>query len=302
MQRPAQRVVLVTGASRGLGAEIALTLAERGFRVWAGVREAGREELRRQQKARKVTLQEVALDVTDDESVASAMQVIDADGRGLHALVNNAGVTSRCCFEDFPESEIRRIFEVNTFGAMRVARHALPLLRGNPEAHLVMVSSIGGRVGAVAVAPYVASKFALEGFSESLYLELKPFNIHVSIVEPGMIKTGIWGEKRILPQAFDKSSPYNELFWSSERLTEAALNSSQLRPKDVAQAVHRILGQSRPRLRTVVGRRAGLVVSLRKHMPGELFEKLYFGTMLRHIMKSIGQTPSPESQTTVQSG
>jgi NAD(P)-dependent dehydrogenase (short-subunit alcohol dehydrogenase family) len=230
---PGSRTVLVTGASRGLGLEIARQLAQAGYDVWAGVRKPGGADLRKAQQQRGSALREVQLDVTDDQSVAAAAEEIRRQSGSLFGIVNNAGVTGRCCFEDYPESEIRRIFEVNTFGAMRVIRRMLPMIRNNGEGRIVLISSIGGRIGSIAVAPYVASKFGLEGLAESLYLELKPFNIHVSVVEPGIVRTDIWSESRILAEAHSSSSPYRELFWRSERLTEKVLRSSTLQPADV---------------------------------------------------------------------
>jgi NAD(P)-dependent dehydrogenase (short-subunit alcohol dehydrogenase family) len=287
MPKPGKdRPVLVTGASKGLGQEIALALANQGFRVWAGVRDPKQTATASAAAERNVSLRTVLLDVTSDESVAAAIrQIEEADGF-LYGLVNNAGVTKRCCFEDFPEDIIRNIFEVNTFGAMRVTRRALPLLRRS-GGRIVLISSIGGRIGSIAVAPYAASKFALEGFAESLALELKFFNIGVTIVEPGMVRTTIWDENRILPAAYDRRSPYYKLFWSAEQLAESVLKTSSLSPADVAAAVIRAMTAKRPRLREVVGRRAGLVLALRRHLWGEWFEKLYFGAQQRLIRKRM---------------
>jgi NAD(P)-dependent dehydrogenase (short-subunit alcohol dehydrogenase family) len=281
------RSVLVTGASKGLGCEIALALAERGFRVWAGVRNPEQAAIISEAAKRNVSIQMVRLDVTDDESVDSALRRVEQEDGALYGLVNNAGVTARCWFEDFPESRIREIFEVNTFGPMRVTRRALPLLRKSTSGRIVMISSIGGRIGSLSVAPYVASKFALEGFAESLALELKFFNIGVTLIEPGIVKTEIWGDERILPEAHRRESPYFGVFWSAEKLAEAALRSSTLTPADVASVVVRTLIAKRPPLRKVVGRRAALVVALRRHLWGEWFEKLYFGTQARMIRKRL---------------
>ena len=287
MDRPGRnRPILVTGASKGLGEEIARKLAEDGFRVWAGVRDPNSAPIAAVHGP-NLSIKTIALDVTSDESVAAAIGRIASDEGALYGLVNNAGVTKRCCFEDFPESKIREIFEVNTFGAMRVTRHALPLIRRNGEGRIVMISSVGGRIGSISVAPYVASKFALEGFAESLALELKFFNIGVTIVEPGIVKTTIWDENRILPEAHNRQSPYYKLFWSAEALAEKLLGSSSLKPADVAATVARTITSKKPRLREVVGARAGLVLGLRRHLWGEWFEKLYFGGQQRLIQKRL---------------
>jgi NAD(P)-dependent dehydrogenase (short-subunit alcohol dehydrogenase family) len=294
MTNSSGRGVLVTGASRGLGLEIALRLAESGFRVWAGVRNP--QQTRAIQEAggqRGVHLETVPLDVTDDASVHSAISMVTSQC-GLFGLVNNAGVTGRAYFEDFPEEKVRQIFEVNVFGTMKVTRRVLPLLRQARTGRIVTLTSIGGRIGTMGLAPYIATKFALEGFNESLWLEMKPFGVHVSIVEPGMVKTDIWDEsRRVLNEARNPQSPYGELFNRAEELASGALNSSRLSPKDVANTVLRAMTDRRPRLRYIVGKRAGFVVALRRHLPGELFERLYFGEVLRRLTKRDGRENVP---------
>jgi len=284
------RAVLVTGASRGLGLEIALRMAENGFRVWAGIRDprqaTGVIEVGRQ---RGIQLDTVLLDVTDDSSIDAAVSTIASQG-GLFGLVNNAGVTGRAYFEDFPENRVRQIFEVNVFGTMKVTRRVLPLLRQAGAGRIVTLTSIGGRIGTMGLAPYIATKFALEGFSESLWLEMKPFGVHVTIVEPGMVKTDIWDEsRRVLAEAQNPQSPYYGLFTRAEQLASSALSSSRLSPRDVADTVLRAMTAKQPRLRYIVGKRAGLVLALRRHLPGELFEKLYFGELLRRLTKKNGR-------------
>jgi NAD(P)-dependent dehydrogenase (short-subunit alcohol dehydrogenase family) len=281
------KAALVTGASRGLGLETALMLAEKGLTVWAGSRNPDAEEIHAAAAQRNVRLNVIALDVTSDESVGNAFQQIGASGLPLYAIVNNAGITGRCWFEDYPEDRIHDIFDVNVFGTMRVTRLGLPLLRKAGGGRIVMISSIGGRIGSIGIAPYTASKFAVEGFSESLSLEVRPLGISVSIVEPGIVKTSIWDEKRILPGAHNRRSPYFDVFWRAEALAERVLQSSRLQTSDVGHTVVRALTESHPRLRYVVGRRAGLVLSLRRHLPGEIFERVYFGGLLRRV---TGQT------------
>lgn len=294
MSSAGARAVLVTGASRGLGLEVALRLAKSGFRVWAGIRDprqaaavigVGRQ--------RGVYLQTVPLDVTDDSSIDAAVSSITREG-GLFGLVNNAGVTGRAYFEDFPEDRVRQIFEVNVFGTMKVTRRVLPLLRQAGVGRIVTLTSIGGRIGTMGLAPYIATKFALEGFNESLWLEMKPFGVNVTIVEPGMVKTDIWDEnRRVLAEAQNPQSPYYGLFTRAEELASYALNSSRLSPGDVADTVLRAMTAKRPRLRYIVGKRAGLVVALRRHLPGELFERFYFGELLRRLTKKDSRASVP---------
>ncbi len=288
MNKRGKGAVLITGASRGLGRAMAMEIAARGYSVWAGVRtsEAG-SEIEAEAQRRSLVVRTVTLDVTDDGSVKAACQAIQASEGSLYGLVNNAGMTGRAFFEDYPEDVIRRIFEVNLFGVMRVTRHALPLIRANQGGRIVNISSIGGRIGSNSVTPYVASKFGLEGFSESLALELHPFGIRVSVVSPGIIRTDIWKESsRILPQARNPDSPYHQYFWRMEPYAEKLLDSSRLTPEDVARKVAEVLGHRRPALRYVVGRRAALVAFLRKHLPDRLFDAVYFGQIRRLMMET----------------
>ena len=277
--------VLVTGASRGLGRETALTLAAYGFRVWAGIRdERGRENVLSEARRRGVELRTVRLDVTDRSSVADAVTAVVEESGQLYGLVNNAGITVRGYFEDLSDDEIRRIFEVNMFGTMNVTRCALPLMRAAGRGRIVMMSSIAARVGSMSLTAYTASKFALEGFSESLFLEVRPLGIQVVMIEPGIVKTDIWDQIRgVAARAQESQGPYYEWLRRVEKESEALVNSSRITTSQVAHAVRRALTAARPRLRYTVGRRARLVVALRRYLPGKLFERIYFGEVLRRV-------------------
>ncbi len=277
--------VLVTGGAGSLGLETALTLAARGFRVFAGVRDPAQQAgIRDAARQRGVAVDTVRLDLTDEASIAEAIRsIVDASGH-LYGVVNNAGINLRGYFEDLDEAEIRDVFEVNVFGTMRVARHALPHLRGARRGRIVIMSSVAGRIGSMGLTAYVASKFALEGFAESLSLEVEPLGIRVAIIEPGIVQTSIWGKnRRIAPRALDPARPYYEWFRCVEQEADKLVRSSKLTPGAVAAGVARALTDRNPRLRYTIGRRASLVVALRRHLPGELFERLYFGEVLRRV-------------------
>jgi NAD(P)-dependent dehydrogenase (short-subunit alcohol dehydrogenase family) len=292
------RAVLVTGASRGLGRAIALRAASARFCVWAGIRDqSAASELISIAQNSGLDLRPLILDVTDKKSIEEACREIASTSRTLYGVVNNAGVTGRSFFEDYPEEHVRKVFEVNLFGPMNVIRCTLPLLRAHGGGRIVNIGSIGGRIGSTSVAPYAASKFGLEGFSESLNLELRPLGIYVSMIAPGVIRTDIWDEQsRILPAARNPSSPYYEYFWRMERQTERLLSTSTLTPDDVARKVLHVLCTARPRSRYVVGRRAALVVFLRKHLPDRVFERVYFGAILRFMKRNDRADPFPVPQ------
>lgn len=279
--------VLITGASRSLGLATALETAKAGFHVWAGARRSESfEDIRKAAAGAGVEIEPISLDVNCDESVEAAFQTIEAAPQRLYGVVNNAAITGRAHFELFPEDFARRIFETNVFGPMRVTRRALPVLRRAGRGRVILISSVAGKFGSVGLAPYVSSKFAIEGFGESLYLEMKPFGIETVIIEPGITKSDIWDEQsRILPEAKDPSTAYFEIFQRSEKLTEKMVSSSKIQQSDIGQTVVKALTAGNPKLRYVVGRRARFTMALRRHLPGELFERIYFGEFLRRITK-----------------
>jgi NAD(P)-dependent dehydrogenase (short-subunit alcohol dehydrogenase family) len=277
--------VLVTGAAGTLGLDMALALAEGGFRVFAGARRAEQCNANEAAAARRgLAVDAVRLDVTEGESVARAVAaVVEASG-GLYGVVSNAGVNLRGYFEDLDESDVRQVLDVNLFGTMNVVRHSLPHLRRGGRGRIVVMSSVAGRIGSMGLSAYVASKFALEGFAESLALEVQPLGISVSLVEPGIVATNIWAaNRRVAPRADDPRSPYHSWFRRAEEQADGLVRTSRLTPADVSAGVLRAMTDRRPRLRYTVGRRASLVMALRRHLPGELFERVYFGEVLRRI-------------------
>ena len=277
--------VLITGASSGLGLETAVYLASRGWRVFATVRDPARKaEVERAAVDSGARLEVLPLDVTNRASIQEVVQEVVSRAGGIDALVNNAGIQVRGYFEDVCEEEIRRVFETNLFGTMALTRAVLPHMRQARRGRILLVSSIGGRLGSLALSAYCASKFALEGFGESLAMEIAPLGIHVTLIEPGMIRTDIWGKNRgVSPGALDPASPYAAWFQASERLANAAVSSSPTTPLHVARVVARALASPRPRLRYVVGRRAEWLLALRHLMPGHLFEKMYFSVVLKKV-------------------
>lgn len=277
--------VLITGAGTGLGLETALTLAERGFTVFASVLD-GEQQARVMQAAaqRGVSLHAPIMDVTDEAVVQSIIDAIVAAPGDEVSVVHNAGISLRGYFEDCDDDEIRRVFEVNLVGAMTVTRAVLPAMRQAGRGRLIFVSSIGARVASMGRTAYCASKFALEGFAESLMQEVGPLGIQVSIIEPAIIKTERWTVHRgIARRAQDPSSPYYAWFQRQEELADELVRTSPTTPEQVADAIYRALIKPRPRLRTIVGKRARLVVTARRYLPGELFERFYFGEAMRRV-------------------
>lgn len=277
--------ILVTGASSGIGLATAVYLAECGFQVFATMRDLNRRRRLDAEVARRgVQLEVLQLDVTDESNITTAVHTIVDRAGGIYGLVNNAGIVLRGYFEDLSDAEIRQVFETNVFGTMAVTRAVLPYMRVAHQGRIVIITSVGGRIGSAAVSAYCASKFALEGFAESLAQEVQPFGIRVVLVEPAIIKTEVWNANRgIAKGALNAGSPYYAWFCKSEQLADRLVESSPTQPIHAAQTVHRALTVRRPRLRYVVGWRAGLILTLRRYLPGELFERLYFGEAVRRV-------------------
>jgi NAD(P)-dependent dehydrogenase (short-subunit alcohol dehydrogenase family) len=265
------RSVLVTGASSGIGEACALRLARNGWRVFAGVRKAEDGERLR---AAAGGPEPVMLDVTDEHGVDAALdRVKEVTGGGLHGVVNNAGVGYGGPVEYLSLDHWRQQFEVNVIGQLAVTRAALPLLRSvGPGARIVFIGSIGGRVSSPMFGPYSASKFAIEAIAEALRNELHPSQIKVSVVEPGAIRTEIWGkalnsadelEQQLPPEAVER------YLWAIDGTRKGFERSMKmgLPPDKVAEVVERALTVPRPRPRYLVGRDAKVMGTLVRFLP-----------------------------------
>lgn len=286
--RPATWPVLVTGASSGIGLETALYLASQGYTVCATMRDVSRRgALDAEARRRKLSLQVEALDVTDTASIEAVVRsLVDRYG-GIHGLVNNAGFQMRGYFEDLSEAELRAVFEVNLFGTLSVVRAILPIMRTTGHGRIIIISSVGGMLGSVGLSAYCASKHALEGFGEALSLEVSALGIHVTLVEPAIVPTEIWRSNRQIARgAQDPASPYYKWFHATERLTDQLVATAPTTALDVARTVHRALTARRPRLRYIVGRRAAALLVLRRYLPAVVFERVYFGEIIRRVTGS----------------
>lgn len=256
------QAVLVTGASSGIGKAATRLLHHKGFTVFAGVRqEKDAAALKDQSKGRIIP---VILDVTLGETISRAVNQIEAHtgGAGLHGLVNNAGVPFGGPSEYLDLDQVRQVLEVNLIGAMAVTQGVLPLLR-QARGRVVNISSISGRIALPFVSPYAASKFGLEAFSDALRVELKPWKIPVSVIEPGDIETPIW-EKTVntiskaieaLPQS--AHDMYGPVF---EKIDATTIHG--ISPYHVAEKIFHALSAKRPRPRYVVGIDAKIMVMI----------------------------------------
>ena len=256
-------VVVVTGASSGIGKATALRLHARGYKVYGASRRA----------QNGVPFETLTMDVDDDASVAAAIgRVLAREGR-VDAVVNNAGFGILGAVEDTSIEEAKLQLETNFFGVLRVCRAVLPSMRAAGRGRIVNVSSLGGVFGMPFSGLYSASKFALEGMSEALRHELRPFGVHVTLVEPGDIQTEFTTVRRTTA-----ASATNPAYQAGLRRAQAAAEKDERNappPEKVARTIERALAVRAPRLRYTVGMLGQRVVAvLRRLLPARTFEWL----------------------------
>lgn len=289
----ARPAVLVTGASKGIGRACALRLVDTGFRVYAGVRtDADATSLIDNAGAEMVP---VMLDILDPAQITAAAQQIDQEmgTRGLQALVNNAGVAIAGPLEFLPIDEVRRQLEINVVGQLAVTQAVLPLLRrgrqgADPDARagrIVFMSSIAGRSTLPFTGVYSASKFALEAMADALRMELRPFGLGVSIVEPGVIDTPIWETSRRSADETARGMPpeaeqyYGRVMDALRRRIDRGMGG--LPAERVADVVVHALTARRPRTRYLVGRDARLRAVLQWLLPDRARDRVVHAGMKR---------------------
>ncbi|MGO4449902.1 SDR family oxidoreductase [Phyllobacterium sp. TAF24] len=260
------RVVLITGASSGIGKMCAAHLHSRGYRVYGTSRRAvvaGSNE-------NGFTL--IPMDVTSEQSIVSALEFIMAREGRIDIVINNAGNGIAGAIEDTTIAEAQAQLDTNFFGALRVCRNVLPLLRRQKRSYLINISSIGGIIGIPFQGLYSASKFAIEGMSEVLAAEVKPQGVNVVLVEPGDFRTGFSAERRIVANAL-KPTIYSKHCEAALKVMEAdELGGST--PEPIARMIERIVNMRSPKLRYMVGPTVQkLSVSIfKKLLPQKLFQ------------------------------
>ena len=274
----ASGAVVVTGTSSGIGRATALLLDAEGYRVFAGVRkEADAREL---SQACSDRLTPITIDVTDAGHIESAReQLAEAVGdEGLVGLVNNAGVGGGGPIEFMPLDELRRTIEINLIGQVAVTQACIPLLR-RAKGTIVFIASIGGRVASPFMSPYNTSKFAIEALGESLRHELRPWEIDVTVVEPGSIDTEIWskGNEQIRERLDEMPEDARRLYGRQITRFGEVLNETASRgipAEKVAEVVHKAIASDNPKHRYLVGTDAKIGARLKGTLPDRAFSKL----------------------------
>jgi len=269
------KVAVITGSSSGIGLLTAIELARGGYDVVATMRDLGRrtqldEAAEGAGVAKQVNTRR--LDVTETETIPALVEAVVREHGRIDVLVNNAGFVMAGFVEDLRLAEIRRQFETNFFGHVAMTKAVLPVMRRQRSGHIIMVSSITGRVGQPVLSSYSSSKFALEGWSEALRIETFSLGIRVVLVEPGAFGTDIWQRNaKIGENVFSADSPNRE---RAERFAEMARKLHKADPIVVARLIARIAADLHPRLRYRIGFDAHLQRWLRALLPWRAYEKL----------------------------
>lgn len=266
-------IALITGTSSGFGLLTALTLARKGYKVIATMRDLGRKDELVQQAEQAGVLERIhlmTLDVTDESSVASAIHAVTELFGRMDVLVNNAGFAVGGYVEEVSMEAWRLQMETNFFGLIAVTKAVLPIMRMQRTGLIINVSSVSGLTGFPGYAPYAASKFAVEGFSESLRQEMLSFGVRVVLVEPGSFRTPIWG-KGIAGIHSSEGSPYHtrleEVLRYSRRTAETAPD-----PQEVAELIGRITEKRAPKLRYPVGKGSRVLMLGKMLLPWKVLE------------------------------
>jgi NAD(P)-dependent dehydrogenase (short-subunit alcohol dehydrogenase family) len=271
------KTVLITGASSGFGLLTSVTLAKRGWRVIATMRDLSRRENLEDAARNAGILEQIefhALDIKKAEQVAAVADLVARRGEPLHALVNNAGFAVPGFAEDTTDAELREQFDTNFFGSVAVTRALLPQMRKQGYGHVLMISSISGRLGFPGVSSYAASKFALEGWTETLRYEMKSLGIQVVLVEPGSFATDIWtrNAKQTAGLQDPASANASRVPGWRNRIEQGAKDRAN--PQVVADVIARVLEAPRPKLRYVVGNDARMALRMRRILPAGIFERM----------------------------
>ncbi len=273
--------VLITGASSGIGEETVKRLLAAGYTVYAGARRLNRMNSLADAGARLL-----ALDVTDDGSMATAVKKVLQETGRIDVLVNNAGYGSYGALEDVPPEEARRQFDVNLFGLARLTQLVLPAMRSQGSGRIINISSVGGRFGEAFGCWYHATKFAVEGLSDSLRMELHPFGIDVVVVQPGATHSEWSGIAHHSLMKYSGGSPYGRGACAHAKMMEEGHKGPIPAPPGVvAKTIVRAVQARRPKTRYVTGGLARTMLFLRRVLSDRTFDAM-FRSIERQMAKS----------------
>jgi short-subunit dehydrogenase len=270
-----KQVVLITGASSGIGKETAKLLASKGYTVYGAAR-----RVEKMQDLKSLGVKLLAMDVTDEASMVKGVNELLQNEKRIDVLINNAGYGSYGALEDVPISEAKYQFEVNIFGLARLTQLVLPTMRQQRSGKIINVSSIGGKIGEPHGVWYHATKFAVEGLSDSLRMELKQFGIDVVVIQPGAILTEWTDIARDHLLKVSGNTAYKNLAQKHANMFAQA-DKMGSKPIVVAETIARAVAAKRPRTRYATGSGAKPILFIRRILPDRLYDKLMLSIMNR---------------------
>jgi len=268
------RVALITGCSSGIGYETALMLGRNGFRTFATMRNTKKSDSLQEiirKEGLDVSIQQ--LDVNNNASIENTINNIKNEANRIDVLINNAGFGLVGFFEDLTLDEIRDQFETNFFGVLNITKKIIPIMRLQKSGTIINISSGAGQVGFPGISAYVSTKFAIEGFSESLTYELLPYGIKVVIIEPGVIKTNFFRNCKLSEHSVKKNSTYSSSLDKFQRNIEI-MQEHATSPTDVAKVIIQVLGNSEPKQRYIVGNDVAMILEAKRNLSDSEFKKL----------------------------
>lgn len=260
----ANKVVLITGASSGIGKSIGEFLVDKGYKVYGTSRNPKQKELN--------GVQFVALDVTKPETITSAVQEIILKEKRIDYLVNNAGMGITGPLEETPDQEIRRVFDTNYFGVINVIKAVLPIMREQKDGFIINITSIAGYMGLPYRGIYSATKGALELTTEAFRMELREFNIKMTNIAPGDFATNIAAGRFHAPVV--KGSPYEENYGNTLKLMDEHVDKGE-DPIKMAKKVFEVMQQKKPKIHYKVGEALQkFSIALKHILPDKMYEKM----------------------------
>jgi len=266
-----EKVAVVTGTSSGIGFETALALAREGYYTYATMRDTTKsDKIKELGKKDNLKISVLELDVDDESSVKNAIRKILDQKQRIDILVNNAGWGLWGCVEDVSVDEFKAQFDTNFFSIIRLIQEVGPTMRTQGSGKIINISSVAGRIGFPASPAYISSKFALEGLSECLRLEMAPFGVDVVIIEPGVIKTNFLNPVKLSKKS-ESDTAYRDI---TSRVVSGIKMMAEMgtHPKEVADAVVKSIKDDKPLPRYIVGNDASMFLEAKKNKTDIEFE------------------------------
>ncbi|GAA0368743.1 SDR family oxidoreductase [Bacillus horti] len=274
MEQKQQATVLITGTSSGFGLHTTIALAKQGFQVVATMRDLERKQELLSLAEQEGALQQIELlelDVTDSMQVNQVVETILKRYGSIDILINNAGFAQGGYVEEIPLDRWQKQFDTNFFGLIQVTQAVLPSMRERGSGRIINMSSISGLIAFPSLAPYAASKFAVEAFSEALRLEMLPYGIYVSLIEPGSYRTKIWDKGLSSATTLGPSMYQQEMNILTKMIQQKGQSAPH--PEPVIRTILQVIRSKRPKLRYPIGRGVRSTIWLKKLVPWSLIEK-----------------------------